>query len=268
MLCIRYAPLEVPWPCCVPKSGKTRGFVYFHTQIRVFIRRARSCHHDVLARSQSGKDVIMTNCISLDTTLRELMNMVPDTTNIEAPTPRALRDQVGLLIKVDFSDGAMEIYENGFFIYSAKQRSAVVRVHDCASGYYYEYADGKKEDFPEDFWMDAPFSTRLAIEGERHLDMNFDRRIRKHMSSYDAFDFDPAALMHSDHNIDGYANKTELYNAIHALTPNQQEIINLVFIQGYSQADVARMKGCSKPSVTESLERARKRLKKILAEQN
>lgn len=210
----------------------------------------------------------MTNSISLNTTLRELMNMVPDMTNSELPTPRALRDHVALLIKVDFSDGTMEVYENGFFIYSAKRRNTVVRVHDCASGYYYEYADGKKEDFSEDFWMDTPFSTRLAIEGERHLDMNFERRIRRHMNSYDAFDFDPAALMHSDHNIDGYADKTELYNAIHALTPNQQEIINLVFNQGYSQADVARIKGCSKSSVTESLERARKRLKKILAERN
>lgn len=245
-----------------------RGFVYFHTQIRVFICKARNSHLDVLVRNQSGKDVIMTNCITLDTTLRELMNMVPDTTNIEVPTPRALRDHVTLLIKVDFSDGTMEVYENGFFIYSAKQRSAVVRVHDCASGYYYEYADGKTNSFSENFWMDVPFATRLAIEGERHLDMNSDRRVRKHLSSYDALGFDPAALMHSDHNIEGYADKTELLTAIHALTPNQQEIIDLVFVQGYSQADVARIKGCSKSSVTESLERARKRLKRILAEQN
>lgn len=162
----------------------------------------------------------------------------------------------------------MEVYENGFFIYSAKQRSAVVRVHDCASGYYYEYADGKTNSFSENFWMDVPFATRLAIEGERHLDMNSDRRVRKHLSSYDALGFDPAALMHSDHNIEGYADKTELLTAIHALTPNQQEIIDLVFVQGYSQADVARIKGCSKSSVTESLERARKRLKRVLAEQN
>ena len=242
--------------------------MYFHTQIRVFIRKARHCHDDVLARNQSGKDIIMMNSISVNTTLRELMNLVPDATNIEVPTPRALRDHAVLLIRVDFTDGAMEVYDNGFFIYSAKQRYAVVRVHDCASGYYYEYADGEKEDFSEDFWLDAPFSTRLAIEGERHLDMNFDRRVRKYMNSYDAFDFDPAVLMHSDHNIDGYADKTELNNAILSLTPNQQEIIDLVFVQGYSQTDVARMKGCSKPSVTESLERARKRLKKILTEQN
>jgi len=210
----------------------------------------------------------MTNSISINTTLRELINMVPDATNIETPTPRALRDHAVLLIRVDFTDGAMEVYDNGFFIYSAKQRYAVVRVHDCASRYYYEYADGKKDDVSEDYWMDVPFATRLAIEGEQHLDMNFDRRIRKYMSSYDAFGFDPEALMHSDHNIDGYAGKAELYNAIQALTPNQREIIELVFIRGYSQAEVARMKGCSKPSVTESLERARKRLKKILVEQN
>ena len=190
MLCIRYAPVEVPWLCCVPKSGKTRGFVYFHTQIRVFMRKARNCHDDVLARNRSRKDIIMTNSISLKTTLRELMNMVPDMTNSELPTPRTLRENAALLIQVDFSDGALEVYDNGFFIYTAKQRRTVVRVHDCIGDYYYEYADGSRDDFSEDHWMEAPFSAKLLIEGERHLDMNFDRRVRKYLSYYDAFDFD------------------------------------------------------------------------------
>lgn len=228
------------------------------------MRKARNCHDDVLARNRSRKDIIMTNSISLKTTLRELMNMVPDMTNSELPTPRTLRENAALLIQVDFSDGALEVYDNGFFIYTAKQRRTVVRVHDCIGDYYYEYADGSRDDFSEDYWMEAPFSAKLLIEGERHLDMNFDRRVRKYLSYYDAFDFDPMALMHNDHSIDGYADKAELVNAINALTANQREIIELVYIKGYSQAEVAKMKGCSKPSITESLNRARNKLKKLL----
>lgn len=241
-----------------------RIYVLPYTEPVLFIKHA-AVNMMSLPRIQSGKDIIMANNISHGTTLRELLSMVPDATNCKVPTPRALREHTVMLIHLDFADGTLEVYENGFFIYTVGRRQTVGRVHECDGSYYYEFVNGEKSVISRDAWLNAPFPVRLAIEGDRRLEMNADRRARKYMRSYDAFDFEPEAFLHSDDNIESYADNAAIREALCALTPNQCEIIELIFNQGYSQTDVARMKGCSKPSVSESLERARKRLKKLLA---
>ena len=206
----------------------------------------------------------MTYELSLCTTLRELINVVPDMTDFELPTTRSLREKVMLLIRVDFSDGALEVYENGFFIYTAKRRSAVVRVHECVGDYYYEHADGSMDKISEAVWMKMPFIARMVIEGERQLEKNYARRARRHIRSYDIFEGDPMALLCVDSDIEGLEDAKVIRDAIDSLTLNQREIIDLVYVQGFSQAEVARMKGCSKSSVAESLVRARTRLRELL----
>lgn len=256
-------PLEVPWLNCAQIQAEQADLRTSMHSLCAFIQHA-AVNMTSLPRGQRRKDIIMANGISRSTTLRELLSMVPDTA-CDTPTPRALRENTVMLINLDFADGTLEVYANGFFIYTVGRRRTVGRVHECDGSYYYEYVNGEKYVISRDAWLNTPFSVRLAIEGDRRLEMNADRMNRKYMRSSDVFDFEPEAFLQSDNNIENYGDNAAVREALRALTPNQREIIELIFNQGYSQTEVARMKGCSKPSVNESLERARNRLKKLLS---
>lgn len=57
----------------------------------------------------------------------------------------------------------------------------------------------------------------------------------------------------------------DVEDALSTLTEDQQSVARLVLIEGYSQADVARMRGKSEASVSKILTRAKARLRESLA---
>ncbi len=62
-----------------------------------------------------------------------------------------------------------------------------------------------------------------------------------------------------------YAN---LHAAIAMLSPRQQEIVQMIYFEGKMQEEVADIKGISQATVSVTLSRATKNLKKILKNQN
>lgn len=55
-----------------------------------------------------------------------------------------------------------------------------------------------------------------------------------------------------------------LYMAIKTLSPEMKQVVNLYYIQGYSQPEIAKMLGINQPSVSKRLKRAVIKLRKIM----
>ena len=60
----------------------------------------------------------------------------------------------------------------------------------------------------------------------------------------------------------------ELMKAILQLTPRQQEIVHLVFWEGKSQIELSKIYDCSKPAITQAVNRIMESLRKILEKTN
>lgn len=90
-------------------------------------------------------------------------------------------------------------------------------------------------------------------------DSNASRRYRRHNLSLDLMG-DP--IVSSNNNIDELQYSLE--KAMKKLTWKQQRLLKLLYFDGHSQKEVAKMFGCNESSVTKMKQRALKELKKII----
>ena len=54
----------------------------------------------------------------------------------------------------------------------------------------------------------------------------------------------------------------KLYRAMKTLSPEMKKVINLYYIQGYNQPEIAKMLGINQPGVSKKMKRAVERLRK------
>jgi len=92
------------------------------------------------------------------------------------------------------------------------------------------------------------------------------RETRRH-ASLEAFNLDDA-LFPSDENVAGEVERRErdsaIERAINLLLPAQQELIRQIFFEGMSATEIARRDGVDKSAISHRLDRALKKLKKLL----
>ena len=70
----------------------------------------------------------------------------------------------------------------------------------------------------------------------------------------------------ADKSIEDFEKYIDLYQAIEQLEPMQQELIQKIFFDGFSQKEMAIERGVSTVAIHQSLNRILKKLKKILEE--
>ena len=92
------------------------------------------------------------------------------------------------------------------------------------------------------------------------------RETRRH-ASLEAFNLDDA-LFPSDEDVAGEVERRErdsaVKRAISQLLPAQQKLIRQIFFEGVSATEIARRDGVDKSAISHRLDRALKKLKKLL----
>lgn len=208
------------------------------------------------------------NGISPKTTLRELMCMVPDTSNIKLPTAKALRTgKAPILFDTESSETRLIIYANGFFTYSVDHRCTVQSVHKCRENILYEYVDGHHSVCGEEIFLDRPFQIRLMLEGDIRLEMNQNARLGSHVYSYDNLPQESSDLKDPTNLEDSVIAKLdseELHVCLSSLTKKQQQVVEFCYICKMTQIETAKKLGISRDAVKSRLDGAMKALKKMI----
>ncbi len=205
-------------------------------------------------------------------TLKELMNMVADTTGGKLPTAKALRNSDSLILyDIDLGISRLTVYENGYFTYTCGSRTTVQSVHKCKESIWYEYADGHRTLCNIDVFLHEPFPTRLMLEGEMRLEMNQNARHCAHQYSYDNMMADSADLACCDDPLNDVLktmDNSELYAAISELTEKQRCVVEMCCLNGLTQKETAKRLGISRDAVKARLESALMSLRKNAHLQN
>ena len=195
----------------------------------------------------------MMNGISPKTTLRELMCMVPDTSNIKLPTAKALRTgKAPILFDTESSETRLIIYANGFFTYSVDHRCTVQSVHKCRENILYEYVDGHHSVCGAELFLDRPFQIRLMLEGDIRLEMNQEARLSSHVYSYDNLPQESADLEDPTNLEDSVITKMDrenLHTYLNQLTHKQQQVVEHYHLRGMTQIETAKKLGISREAV-------------------
>ncbi|MEG1806484.1 MAG: sigma-70 family RNA polymerase sigma factor, partial [Clostridia bacterium] len=80
------------------------------------------------------------------------------------------------------------------------------------------------------------------------------------LSVESGFEFADKSIVSEDDN----CMKLLVEQSLAKLTPAQREVVRLVYFEGYSQAEVAKIKGVHKTAINKQLIRALSQLKKYL----
>ena len=106
----------------------------------------------------------------------------------------------------------------------------------------------------------------MLLDLDRQQENNDQKETRRHVS-LDGMDYE-GELFASAEDTEGEAVRREdmarLYSAMEALSPSQRELVEKVYFEERKITDIAREEGVTKQSVHERVERALKKLKKIL----
>lgn len=214
----------------------------------------------------------MMNGISPKTTLRELMCMVPDTSNMKLPTAKALRTgKAPILFDTESSETRLIIYANGFFTYSVDHRCTVQSVHKCRENILYEYVDGHHSVCGAELFLDRPFQIRLMLEGDIRLEMNQDARLSSHIYSYDNLPQESADLEDPTNLEDivlARLDSEELHTYLARLTKKQQQVVECCYLHRMTQIETAKKLEISRDAVKARLDGAMKALRKMLNKNN
>ena len=131
------------------------------------------------------KTIIVTDnsyAISDKTTYRQLKDLLPDTDNVKTPSEHWVRENTPIC-SVKFDGGDANVYANGFYTYATGENSTILRV-DGFSYIKYSFGDGEASIVKEEEYADQPFAVALALNGEKQLERNFDKRKQYHQSLY------------------------------------------------------------------------------------
>jgi len=174
--------------------------------------------------------------ISYNTTLRELIAMLPDTSGEKLPTAKALRTGSSPVVFDSGEDGyGIIVYANGFFVYSDGRRSTVQSVHKCCEDIVYEYADKSYSVCDAAVFLDRPFTIRLALEGDIRLETNREVQYGRHVYSYDNLPQESVDLKDPTDIVADLLTKLdgeELYSLLERLTNKQSEVIKKYYLKG------------------------------------
>ena len=125
----------------------------------------------------------------------------------------------------------------------------------------YEFVTGEVSEIEVDEHLGG-----MLLDLNRQQDNNDQKETRRHFS-LNGMDYE-GELFASAEDTEGEVVRREdmarLYSAMEALSPSQRELVQKVYFEERKITDIAREEGVSKQSVHERVERALKKLKKIL----
>lgn len=178
------------------------------------------------------------------------------------PTAKQLRI-TGLVVaqKQLGQEAEISAYRNGCALYQVGKRSTVFFFHPCRD--YLYISDGSAVCLPEQFFEHERWYLRLVLEGEDRLNRNNEERERSWNISYSAISEDWGAM---GDWLESAAERLERQETVEEmlqlLTEKQKTVICGYYLQGKTQAQLARELGVSRPAVKDSLVHAVGKIRK------
>lgn len=193
-------------------------------------------------------------------TFRELREQIASTNGKKVPTAKALRESECDVVATASvgHDGELTVYQNGFFLYKAAGKATVGAVDQSG-----DYQDDDDEGYRLDasIFENEDWTVRLALEGEKRLKHNSDRR-NGNTYSYSADDMELGDLRDPSDIAKEYESREMVKRMLACLTDKQRTAVRLYFVDGLTHQQIADLLGSSRQAITKQIRLAIDRLKK------
>lgn len=204
-------------------------------------------------------------------TFMQLVKAVDDDKQMKLPTRKYLKENAEVFVKVTVLGSTITVYTNGFFVYDDGLHATVQRVSHCCQNAVYEYQDNSREEIALEDFADQPFYVRLAIEGEKRLDMNNIARASGRVYSYDGRENESSDLADEYDFAEVHAERDSriqvlrtLRSGLADLTEHQLSVLQKYFCEDKTHQEIADELGCSKQAVGKSYRAALKKLRNCI----
>lgn len=192
--------------------------------------------------------------------LKKITDMPGDREKL--PTAKQLRI-TGLVVaqKQLGQEAEISAYRNGCALYRVGKRSTVFFLHPFRD--YLYISDDSAVCLPEQFFEHERWYLRLVLEGEDRLNRNNEERERSWKISYSAISEDWDAMGDWPGSAAERLERQEtVEEMMQLLTEKQKTVICGYYMQGKTQAQLARELGVSRPAVKDSLVHAVGKIRK------
>ena len=183
----------------------------------------------------------------------------------KVPTAKNLVElSVPVIAQEDWGNGsALMVYENGYVLYRRGKRTTVFPLDSC-KGYTYRSDATEGTEISAEYFDDMAWYLRLFLEGEDRLAHNEENRIGRKNISYSAVAEDWGLLGREDQELENLisAESTgEVMERISSvITKRQKYILCRYYLDGLKQAEIARELGVVSQTVSDQLQRAKRRI--------
>ena len=195
----------------------------------------------------------------------------PSAKSLRLYEPRIAMREIG-------EDGMCEVFVNGYAVYDNGNRKTVVWVPDCGTATYYfgplkdrerEYLS-QSDDIGEDVMGELPWYTPLLIAGEDSIERNLVHPKTAANSNDKSWEEEAdvqaakkwAGGYHFGTPEDIFLQKEERREALDALNDRQRDVFDRYCFEGEKQSDIAAEMGVTRQSVNETIQWAKKKIKK------
>lgn len=216
-------------------------------------------------------------CFSQITTYGELLQALPATGPGNVPSLGFLHQNAKVVLHAKTENGMIEVYDNGYYTYLENDRITVNAVDRCGELKWYTNTGETLVSKDIDL-VGLPWTVPLEIAGVNKLAINaLMREQSKTIYSLDA----PASQDNPHFSIQSeYEARTEenaiaesqenriilARNILKELSEREREIIQMLYVEGMTQADAAEKLGIDRSSVRAYERRARTKIAKLLGE--
>lgn len=179
------------------------------------------------------------------------------------PTARSLRIMnIPIVVKEVFAEGnEITVYKNGIVSYVSNGHGAAFYLHACGEYSYQSslaiYRINEKM-FENERWY-----IRLMLEGEDRIFENIAKRERTSTVSYHAISEEWGALKTDNSMMEELIHRESLEEIFRPLTEHQRKIFAKRYLEQMKQSQICEMYGLSQQSVSDTIKKAIRRLRKI-----
>lgn len=197
-------------------------------------------------------------------TLKELKKIVK-VADMEKriPSVKSLKEHKVVVKEMINADTTISVYDHGYVLYTAGNRSTVFPLHSC-DDYEYVSVTGDNKEFNKEFFDNENWYIRLLMEAEDRMTYSQSKISTNHGVFSNSDVTDDAEIMRGSSKdfVDDVIDREILHALIKELTERQKMVLNLVYFEEMRQQDVADYLGIKQQSVNDLLNRALKTMKK------
>lgn len=200
----------------------------------------------------------------------QLKQMLPSTAGQKLPVPLVLEQEPPeILFRHENGDMAITVFTNGMYLYQKGCRRTVFAVDRCKQ-IIYRYQDDEVRIIPESKFSDGPCLIPLFLKGDERLNHNmnaYEEYQQAFSLSNNGSDWNEAVQVKSaeENFFDGledFEKEAQIQNALDRLTERQRQVLHMYFVNGLSQAQIARVLNLDPAAVKRLRDRAMDRLRK------